>query len=121
MLYTYLLLTVVFIKSNGLIPPQFIIRPFETDLQGIISSKAIVSSIVLNLKHEISNDKLIFQIANYHPMNLLYITIAISLIYNTLRTDETKYKKRVVKLYEIDEFVKTEGIWKNIMLVIIYL
>ena len=71
------LLFVCFVVSNAFLvpPPQLI--PIVSNLESILTSKAITTSIQMNLRSEITMDRMFATISefDYHSTNYIYISI----------------------------------------------
>ena len=106
-------------KLNAFIlPPQIILPVLTTDLEGIITGRAIVSSIITNLRNEISGDRLLIQLSDIHPTSFVYVSIALTFIYGQWKFYEGH--KSFDKFQKLETYVEKEKVWKNIILIIMY-
>lgn len=106
-------------KLNAFIlPPQIILPVLTTDLEGIITGRAIVSSIISNLRNEISGDRLLLQLSDFHPTSFIYLSIALTFAYGQWKFYEGH--KSVDKFQKLETYVEKEKVWKNIILIMMY-
>lgn len=97
-------------SSNSMLP--------FTNLEGIITTRAFISSLIRNLNNEITWDKLIIQISYPHSDSILCISISLLFLYA-----QWKYHKNsqsMIKLQKIDVFIHREALLKNIIFIILY-
>jgi len=106
-------------KLNAFIlPPQIILPVLTTDLEGIITGRAIVSSIITNLRNEISGDRLLIQLSDIHPTSFVYVSIALTFAYGQWKFYEGH--KSIDKFKKLETYVEKEKVWKNIILIMMY-
>lgn len=101
-----------------IVPPQILLPIFGTDLEGIITTKAITSSLISNIRNEITGDRLFLQFSDLHPSSFVYLSIALTFAYGEWKFNEGS--QGMLKLQKLDKFTKKEIMWKNIILIIFY-
>jgi len=101
-----------------IVPPQLLLPIFGTDLEGIITTKAITSSLISNIRNEITGDRLFLQFSDMHPSSFVYLSIALTFAYGEWKFNEGS--QSMLKLQKMEKFTKKEIIWKNIILIIFY-
>jgi hypothetical protein len=124
---TVILLSLFFIDCYSLppIPRKYGIThvssntmlPF-TNLEGIITTRAFISSLIRNLSGEITWDKLIVQISYPHSDSILCISISLLFLYAQWKY--LKDSQSMTKLQKIDAFIHREALLKNIIFIILY-
>jgi len=124
---TVILLSLFFIDCYSLppIPRKYGIShmssnsmlPF-TNLEGIITARAFISSLIRNLSSEITWDKLIIQIS--YPHSDSFVCISISLLFLYIQWKYYKDSQSMTKLQKIDAFIHREALLKNIIFIILY-
>lgn len=123
---TLLLLSFLFINGFSLppIPRKYAITHYSsnsmlpfTNLEGIITTRAFISSLIRNLSSEITWDKLIIQLSYPHSDSVVCISISLLFLYA-----QWKYHKntQTTKLQKIDVFTHREAVLKNIIFIILY-
>lgn len=98
------------VSSNSMLP--------FTNLEGIITTRAFISSLIRNLSGEITWDKLILQMSYHHPDSIVCTSISLLFLYA-----QWKYLRNyqsVTKLQKIDVFMHREALLKNIIFIILY-
>jgi hypothetical protein len=122
MQYNYILsiLIPLFIASTNafILPPQAVLPILGSDLESILTTRAITSSIITTLRNEISGDRLLLQITDVHPSTFVYLSIAITFLYGQWKFYQGC--NRIEKLQKIDIYVKKETTWKNIIIIMLY-
>lgn len=115
-MYITFLITLFIIKIleiKAFLPNMIIIKPIFTDLENIVSQKAILSSIINSLRSEITIDKLFFQISNISTNHNVYIFTSIVIIYlygqmkyfDAINLKNTKLRK-INSYYYIEKLIK---------------
>jgi len=104
--------------SAFILPPQIILPVFTSDLEGIITGRAIVSSIISNLRNELSGDRLLLQLSDIHPTSFAYVSIVLTFAYGQWKFNEGI--QRTIKFQKIEKYNQEEIVWKNIILMIMY-
>jgi hypothetical protein len=89
-----------------------------SDLESILTTRAITSSLITTLRNEISGDRLLLQITDVHPSTFVYLSIAITFLYGQWKFYQGC--NRIEKLQKIDIYVKKETTWKNIIIIMLY-
>jgi hypothetical protein len=118
MLYK-LFFTIFIYKANAFIhPPQIILPILKTDLEVLLTNRAIISSLIANLRNEITGDRLLLQFTDFHPVSIVYLSLAVTFIYGQWKFYEGSQKRN--KIQKIEEYVNNEIIWKQIILIILY-
>ena len=107
-------------KANAFIhpPPQSIVPILKTDLELLLTTRAIVSSLITNLRNEITGDRLLLQFTDFHPVSLVYVSVAITFIYGQWKFYEGSQKRN--KIQKIEEYANNEAIWREIILIMLY-
>lgn len=121
----FFLLFVCFVVSNAFLvpPPQLI--PIVSNLESILTSKAITTSVQMNLRSEVTMDTLFALISkfDYHSTNYIYISIFITYLYGEykfLRGAQISKFDKLEKLKKIDKYDKIYRITRDIMFIIIF-
>jgi len=102
--------------TNAFLP----IFPLLSDLEGIITTRALTNSVMTNLKREFSGDRLFLQIADFHTTTTFaYISVAIFFIYGQWKFHEGS-RSQSDKFKKMDAYIEKENILKNIVLIVLY-
>jgi hypothetical protein len=101
-----------------LIPPQFL--PTVTRLETIITSRAISSSFITNLRNEFSIEKIFTEITefNYHSINLTFISLFITYMYGQYKYMEGS---KIKKIEKFDKYRKINRITREILFIILFI
>ena len=104
------------------IPPISIPSIVYSELERIISIKAIIMSVMKNLKTEITVDRLVIEIVNYHsdPNTLFYISIILSYLYGQYKYMEGS-QSSVDKFKQIESYVKIEKFTREICVILLFI
>ena len=102
--------SITHMSSNAMLP--------FTNLEGIITTRAFISSLIRNLSSEITWDKLIIQIS--YPHSDSFVCISISLLFLYAQWNYLKNTQTMTKLQKIDVFLHREALLKNIIFIILY-
>lgn len=120
----FFLLFVCFVVSNAFLVPPILI-PTISNLESILTSKAITTSVQMNLRSEVTMDTLFALISkfDYHSTNYIYISIFITYLYGEYKflrgTQISKFDK-LEKLKKIDKYDKIYRITRDIMFIIVF-
>jgi len=107
-------------------PPLFILPTIPSivysEVERIISLKAIITSIMKNLKTEITVDRLVLEIVNYHsdPNTLFYISIILSYLYGQYKYMEGS-QSSIDKYNKIEYYAKIEKITREICVILLFI
>ena len=116
---TIIILSAMLFCSNAFLPPPQII-PIISKLERIITSKAISASFFMNLRNEITVERIFAEVTefNIHTTNYIYISILLTYIYG-----QYKFMKgsETIKLKKIEKYEKIERIIREIFFIIIFI
>jgi len=120
-MYNTFLITLFIIKIleiKAFLPNMLFVKPIFTDLENIVSQKAILSSIINSLRSEITIDKLFYQISNISYNHNLYIftSFIIIYLYGQIKYFEAINKKNV-KLRKINSYYYIEKVIKEVIII----
>jgi len=106
------------------IPPPIsfsIFTTMGTDLERIISSKAVLSSLITNLRKEITVERIFIEVSeiNSNPTNYIYLSIVLSFIYGQWKFYNGTQNK-IQKFKKIDTYTKIERVTKDILFIILF-
>ena len=105
-------------SESFILPPQAFLPILGSDLESIITTRAITSSLISTLRNEISGDRLLIQITDIHPTSFIYLSIALTFVYGQWKFYQGN--QHIEKLQKIDTYVQKETAWKNIILIMLY-
>jgi len=100
---------------------QLVLPNIITNLEGIITSKAITASIVSNLRVEFTIDKFILQLSqfNYHSTDYFYISIFITYLYGQYKYFKGSESCQIEeKLGKFDKYKKINRITREIIFIL---
>lgn len=106
------------IQRTALLPPQMLIPIFGTDLESIITLRALASSIITNLRNEFTGDRLFLQV--FYPSSDSFIYISISLVFVYGQWKFIQGSQSIEKFQKIEAFNKREKFIKNIIFILLF-
>ena len=123
-MYSQFFLLLCFVVSNAFLVPPILI-PTISNLESILTSKAISTSVQMNLRSEVTMDRLFSLISefDYHSTNYIYISIFLTYLYGEykfLRGSQISKFDKLEKLKKIDKYDKIYRISRDIMFIIIF-
>ena len=112
---------IVFFLTTALLPsppPQMI--PIISKLEGIITSKAISTSFLMNLRNEITVERIFTEVTefNYHSNSYLYASILITYLYG-----QYKFMKgsQIQKLKKIEKYERIDRFTREILFIVLFI
>jgi hypothetical protein len=106
------------LQQANLIPPQFMLSIFGTDLEGIVTARAFTSSLFSNLRNEFTGDRLFLQLYSPHSDTLIYLSISLIVVYGQWKFHQGSQSRE--KFQKIDSFNKKESFLKNLIFIILF-
>lgn len=103
--------------TNPVILPNIVI----SNLEGIVTAKAITSSLLTNLRLELTLDKFLLQLTqfNYHSTDYFYISVFITYLYGQYKFFKGSESCQIdTKLGKFDKYQKVSRITKEIIFII---
>ena len=100
---------------------QLVVPNIITNLEGIITTKAITSSILSNLRVEFTVDKFILQLSqfNYHSTDYFYISIFITYLYGQYKYFKGSESCQIdAKWGKFDKYQKINRITREIIFIL---
>jgi len=91
---------------------------FGTDLEGIITARAFTTSLITNLRNEVTEDRIFLQLSYPHTDSIIYISISILVLYSYWKYNEGS--QRITKFQKIDQFNKIEKLVKHIIFILLF-
>jgi hypothetical protein len=112
------------VVSNAFLVPPILI-PTISNLESILTSKAISTSVQMNLRSEVTMDRMFAVISefDFHSTNYIYISIFLTYLYGEykfLRGSQISKFDKIEKLKKIDKYDKIYRITRDIMFIIIF-
>jgi hypothetical protein len=111
--------------SDGFVqPPHFVTPTVITNLEGILTSKAIASSVISNLRSEVTFERLLLQVTqfNYHSIDYFYISIFITYLYGQYKFLKGSESCQIdTKLEKFDKYQKVSRITREILFILFIL
>jgi len=111
--------------SDGFVqPPHFVTPTVITNLEGILTSKAIASSVISNLRSEVTFERLLLQVTqfNYHSIDYFYISIFITYLYGQYKFLKGSESCQIdAKLEKFDKYQKVSRITREILFILFIL
>lgn len=104
------------VRPISLLPPHILFTIFETDLEGIVTARALTSSIFSSLRNEFTRDTLFMQLYYPHSDVVVYLFISMIFVYNQF--DQSS--KNIKRFQKIDSFNKKEKFLKNVMFILLF-
>lgn len=99
---------------------QLNILPVESALEAIIANKALLASLVTNLRRELTLERVVIEFNSFcGPNSLFYISIILTYMYGEYRFFEGSHEK-YSKLREFPVYQKTEKIIKEIIFIVLF-
>ena len=92
-----------------------------TNLEGILTTKAITTSIISNLRLELTLDKILLQLTqfNYHSTDYFYISIFITYLYGQYKFFKGSESCQIdMKLEKFDKYKKVYRITREILFIL---
>jgi hypothetical protein len=102
----------------SLLPPHILSTIFETDLEGIVTARALTSSIFSSLCKELTRDTLFMQLYYPHSDIVVYLFISMIFVYGQWEINEGS--QNIKRFKKIDSFNKKEKFIKNMMFIILF-
>ena len=97
--------------SNAFIPINkfdisLFIKSSTTDLESIITLKTITSSIITNIRNEITLDNIFLEIVNstHHDLNYILVSILSTILYGQYKFSKGIELKKINKLSKIKKY-----------------
>jgi hypothetical protein len=100
------------------IPPQVMLTIFGTDLEGIVTARAFISSLFSNLRNEFTGDRLFLQFYYPNSDSLVYLSISLIFVYGQWKFHQGS--QGIEKFQKIKSFNKKEKFLKNAMFIILF-
>lgn len=122
-MYQLFLVFSIFYSCNAFIVnplPQLI--PLLTDLEGIITSKAISTSFITNLSNEFTLDRVFIPITEFNNNRSSYLILSFifTYIYGHYKFTQGSETCRIDKFRKIDKFEKIDRITKDVLFIILF-
>jgi len=122
-LRTILFLSLISVGNAFLLPPQ--ILPILSKLEGIITSKAISTSFLMNLRNEITVERIFTEVTefDYHSKSYFYMSIFLTYIYGQykyMKGSQTNEMK-IQKLKKIEKYERIDRLTREIIFIILFI
>lgn len=108
----------VVVTRMHILPTQTMITLFGTDLEGIVTSKAFLSSLISNLRNEFTSDRLFMQLYYPHPELFIYVSISLVFLYGQWKFYQGS--QGLEKFQRMEGFIKREKLIKNIIFILLF-
>jgi hypothetical protein len=124
---TLLIILFPFYSDGFVQPPHFATPTVITNLEGILTSKAIASSIISNLRSEVTFERLLLQVTqfNYHSIDYFYISIFITYLYGQYKflkgSESCQIDTKLEKLEKFDKYQKVSRITREVLFILFIL
>jgi len=121
---TLLIILFPFYTDGFVQPPHFTTPTIITNLEGILTSKAIASSVISNLRSEVTFERLLLQVTqfNYHSIDYFYISIFITYLYGQYKFLKGSESCQIdTKLEKFDKYQKVSRITREILFILFIL
>jgi hypothetical protein len=102
----------------SLLPPQAMLAIFGSDLEGIITTRAFISSLFSNLRNEFTGDRLFLQFYYPNSDSFMYLSISLIFVYGQWKFYEGS--QSIEKFQKINSFNKKEMFLKNLIFIILF-
>ncbi len=109
---------IVVVTRMHILPTQTMITLFGTDLEGIVTSKAFLSSLISNLRNEFTSDRLFMQLYYPHPELFIYVSISLVFLYGQWKF--YKGSQGLEKFQRMEGFIKREKLIKNLIFIVLF-
>jgi hypothetical protein len=107
-----------YVPPVSLLPPQAILAIFGSDLEGIITARAFISSLLTNLRNEFTGDRLFLQFYYPNSDSLMYLSISLIFVYGQWKFYEGS--QSIEKFQKIKSFNRKETFLKNLIFIILF-
>jgi len=101
-----------------IVPPQIMLTIFGSDLESIVTARALMSSLFSNLRNEFTGDRLFLQLYSPHSDSIAYISLLLIFVYGQWKFHQGSQTRE--KLQKIDSFNKKELIIKNAIFILLF-
>lgn len=122
-MYQLFLVFSLFLSCNAFIlNPLPQLMPILTDLEGIITSKAISTSFITNLRNEFTLERVFIPITelNNNTSSYLIFSFIFTYIYGHYKFTKGTETCRIDKFKRIDKFEKIDRITKDVLFIILF-
>ena len=120
-------LCVVTVSKAFLQVPHNIIIPLMTKLESIVTTKAIATSFLNNIRSEFTIDRVFTEISemhfsfNYLSFNYLYFSLFITYAYGYYKFTQGEESCQIDKFRKINKFDRVDRITKEIIFIILFI
>ena len=101
------------------------IRPIITNLERIVSTKAVLSSLEVNLRNEITVERMVFQVVDFNLNNhniYIFSTLFILIMYGQWKYyDGFSVQTQIDKYRKIDKYSRMEKMTKELLFFLAFL
>ena len=108
--------------SNAFLQFPPVMFPFISKLEGIVTTKAIFTSFLNNIRSEFTIDRIFAEIAEMHySFNYLYFSIFLTYAYGYYKYTQGAESCQIDKFRKIEKFDRVDRVTKEIIFIILFI